>query len=199
MTIDSRLTGALYRIDCPDATTLGEYYLGQFDRGQRQAIETHLALCPHCTAEIAQLATFMTDVAADVDYSLTDRVRLVIGQVLAGAGGTTGSGLQPAFAVRGDEQPPILVDAGEAQIMLEIGTDDTRSSLRAVVGLIMGAESEMLTAVIWPVGGDAAAPAASAPVDPAGNFLLSGLAPGAYELVLQGNTVEYRVPGLVIE
>ncbi len=199
MTIESRLTGALYRTDCPDATTLGEYYLGQSDRSQRQAIEAHLALCPHCTAEMAQLATFMTDVAADVDYSLTDRVKLVIGQVIAGAGGTAGSGLQPAFAVRGEEQPPILVDAGEAQIMLEIETDDTRSSLRAVVGLIMGAESDALTAAIWPVAGDATEPLVAAVVDEAGNFLLAGLSPGAYDLVLQGETVEYRVPGLVIE
>lgn len=199
MTTETTFTSALYRIDCPDATVLGEYYLGQLDKNERVAVQTHLELCPHCTAEVGQLAAFMTDVAADVDYSLTDRVKLVIGQVISGSAGVAQGGLQPAFAVRGDEQPPILVDAGEAQIMLEIEKANPHRSLRSVIGLIMGGESEGLTATIRPVGVEPTEPQVTAVVDEAGNFILSGLVPGAYDLVLQSETVEYRVPGLVIE
>src|SRR5690554_8125320 len=53
-----RLTGRLYRIDCPQPITLAEAKLGTLSDSERLVIEQHVRNCPHCTREIAELETF---------------------------------------------------------------------------------------------------------------------------------------------
>lgn len=198
MTSETRLTAGLYRMDCPDTTTLGEYYLGLVDKTEKSVIKAHVAICPHCTAELANLATFMTNMAAEVDYSLTDRAKVFIGGLISGGSGLGAPAWQPAFAVRGEEQPPLMYEAGDAQIMLEIQTDDQRSALRSITGLIIDPTDEQLAAVVWPVGAEREDPVASADVDPAGNFHITRLEPGAYDLIIHSAEIEYHLPGVVI-
>jgi anti-sigma factor RsiW len=60
--IDQRaLRAALYRAECPDPQTLGEYHLGLLAPADRAAIEEHLQVCSLCLADIAKLERFLEE------------------------------------------------------------------------------------------------------------------------------------------
>src|SRR5579872_6398433 len=45
----------LFRVDCPAILVLGELALDMLDPAEALEMRAHLALCPHCTAELATL------------------------------------------------------------------------------------------------------------------------------------------------
>ncbi|HMQ31140.1 MAG TPA: hypothetical protein PKD53_10445 [Chloroflexaceae bacterium] len=53
--LQARLRRRLYRLYCPASETLMDYCQGLLDPYQRAALVQHLALCPHCAAEIGLL------------------------------------------------------------------------------------------------------------------------------------------------
>ncbi len=53
--LQARLRRRLYRLYCPVSETLMDYCQGLLDAHQRAAVVQHLALCPHCSAEVALL------------------------------------------------------------------------------------------------------------------------------------------------
>ena len=53
------LRRSLYRFDCPDAHTLGEYELDVLDADQRLRIATHVVDCEECRAELHTLREFL--------------------------------------------------------------------------------------------------------------------------------------------
>jgi ribosomal protein L37E len=57
------LRALLYRVDCPDAHTLGEYYLGLglLSPADRAVIEEHVRDCSLCLADIAKLERFLEE------------------------------------------------------------------------------------------------------------------------------------------
>lgn len=48
----ARLRRRLYRATCPSSDLLVDYCQGLLDPYQRAAVSHHLALCPHCAAEV---------------------------------------------------------------------------------------------------------------------------------------------------
>lgn len=79
-----------------------------------------MATCPHCARESSYLRSFLQDVAADLEHSLADRVKLWIARLIpAGAGGAPAT---PAFALRGEREEPAtgVYEAGETQLSLEV-------------------------------------------------------------------------------
>jgi hypothetical protein len=194
MDIETRLQAALFRVDCPTPIELGDYHLGLLAGDQAAKVGRHVQGCPHCAAEIAQLQTFLADVGGDLLVSPTERLRVWFGRLLPSPGG--GSGLRPALAVRGDDRPPLSYEVGPAQIMLEVEQDATGEDRRTLVGLIVGAESSSLTAVVCEVDGQPASPLRETPVDDLGGFTLEGVPVGTYDLLLLGSDVEYHIQGL---
>jgi anti-sigma factor RsiW len=57
------LRALLYRADCPDAQTLGEYYLGVglLSPADRAVIEAHLQECSLCAGDLAKLKRFLEE------------------------------------------------------------------------------------------------------------------------------------------
>jgi anti-sigma factor RsiW len=53
--VQSRLRRWLYRLHCPSSDLLVDYCQGLIDPFQRAALAHHIALCPHCSAEVALL------------------------------------------------------------------------------------------------------------------------------------------------
>ncbi|MFV9506415.1 MAG: zf-HC2 domain-containing protein [Oscillochloridaceae bacterium umkhey_bin13] len=51
----AQLRRRLYRATCPSSDLLVDYCQGLLDPYQRAAMIHHLALCPHCTAEVELL------------------------------------------------------------------------------------------------------------------------------------------------
>ena len=61
--LQGRLLAGLYRAVCPTPDELGDYDLGLLPTDQALAVTQHLAECPHCTREIAQLQAFLTELS----------------------------------------------------------------------------------------------------------------------------------------
>lgn len=53
--LQQELLRRLYRLHCPSSDLLVDYCQGLLDPFQRTAVAHHLALCPHCAAELALL------------------------------------------------------------------------------------------------------------------------------------------------
>lgn len=58
-TFETKLSGALYRWDCPTPSALGDYHLGLLSADESQRVLRHVEGCPHCAAELAALRIFL--------------------------------------------------------------------------------------------------------------------------------------------
>ncbi len=193
--IDDSLKAALYRITCPDGATLGNFHLGLLPEATAAAISTHLAICPHCTQEVAQLELFLVETAVSNPTPTTaDRIKIWLAKQLP-TGGQTGEFLgTPAFAVRGGDSGPLMFEAGDAQLSLEVQEDPEHPGRKAILGLVLGIETETVEAQL--IQKEMMVTAVS--LDPIGNFTISNLQQGEYALVLSGPTIEIHVPSLEI-
>lgn len=66
--LQSRLLRRLYRLHCPSSDTLVDYCQGLLDPFQRTSLVHHLAVCPHCSAEVALLERGNTGAAEFVGF-----------------------------------------------------------------------------------------------------------------------------------
>lgn len=194
------LTAKLYRVSCPTSSELGEYQLGRLGAKRSAMISQHLAECPHCARELAQLVTFLGDLSADEQPGLLERavekIRVVVARLVSGPEGAgLSAGLAPALAgIRGDDLEPYIFAAGDAQIAITIADDDARPGQYMLIGLVTGADGGQLQAHLWRDG----ALITSAALDDTGNFAFSGLTPGRYELILSGPDIEIYVQELIV-
>lgn len=203
--LQGRMTAQLYRLDCPAPSELGEYHLGMLPAAEMEAIRRHLEECPHCRREVAQLEGYLANLAPDLAPTLqpgpleqaVERVRVWVARLVSG--GTVGlpGQLAPAYAgpvyagMRGDEwTAPLVYQADEVQVIVEIEADAGRPDRKSVLGLVTGLdEASAFKAHLWQAGQRVT----TEPVDELGNFVLPGLLPGAYELILAGSDLEIHV------
>lgn len=190
--MERELTAALYRLDCPDGTELGEFHLNFLAAPRRRAIAQHLEVCPHCAQELAQLQSFLAELAPDLGQGAYKPLRVwvarLVSQLSAGNGGNS---WQPAFAVRGGDFPPLVYEAGDAQVVVEV-QNDASPGHKLLVGLVLGVEPEGLIADLW--RGEEMIQRVE--VDELGNFILNNIAPGRYELVVRSSELEIHIPSL---
>ena len=191
---EDKLTAILYRFTCPDSAELGEYHFGVVSGERSHQIKQHLSRCPHCRRELAQLKSYLTEVAPDLDHSLADHVKIWIARLVPEGGWSNGSAPMPAFAVRGGENGPLIYQAGDAQLTIDVQDDPEKPGHRSILGLVFGVDVADMQAHLWQEG----EPATTMDVDELGNFIISGLAPGTYELILSGPAVEIHVQTLSI-
>lgn len=200
--LQDRLTAQLYRVVCPSPLELGEYHLGLLPRDQAAAVAWHLAECPHCAREVAQLEDYLTELAPTLEPGLLEqvkeRVKVLVAHLVNGglaAGLLTQPTLAPAYAgIRGGEGEPFLYQADDVQIAAEVQDDAERSDRKVLLGLVIGMEPSGVKAHLW----QADQRVAVVPVDELGNFVIPGLAPGSYELILSGPEVEIHIQDLEI-
>jgi hypothetical protein len=188
---------------------LGEYHLGVLRDTQRQAVEQHLAQCPHCRREVTELEGYLVDLARTPEPSpwaqAADRVRVVVATLIGGAPSRALGAfpLAPALdGVRGGAPTePLVYQADEIQIILEIEPDDDRPDHKTILGLVMGldrspggAKSDFTVQLRQGPG-----QVASTVVDELGNFVFSDVIPGEYELVLTGPGLKIRISHIQAE
>jgi anti-sigma factor RsiW len=124
--LQGRLRQALYRFDCPDPHALGEYALEILDPRQRAQVAAHVIACPHCTAELQTLRTFLA-IEPEPPAGLVERLRRVVATLVApptapayaGLRGSTARGtrrLLLAGLVTRDRGGPETVAGGEATL-----------------------------------------------------------------------------------
>ena len=109
--------------------------------------------------------------------------------------GVTSAIAAPAYAgIRGEGAGPSTYQAGDAQVVLEVESDSEHPDRRVLLGLVLGRQAEGWTVDLWLQGELVAA----TQVDELGNFVLTGLADGRYELVLSDEETEIHIPDLDI-
>lgn len=201
--LQQALTRSLYRATCPTSRELGEYHLGLLPASQAQAVSDHLTICPFCAEERAQLRTFLAEPDPRREPSPLEKaasqVKVTIARLLSGpswAGAFGAPSLAPALAgVRGDEERPLIYEAGEIQIALEIQSDENQPDCRAMLGLITGiAPTENVTAHLWRDNHHFG----SVTVDDLGSFLFEGLPVASYDLILSAPEHEIHLQSMPI-
>jgi hypothetical protein len=199
--LQGHLTARLYRLDCPPAAELGDYHFGLLSADQAAAVASHLALCPHCAAEIAQLEGYLADLAPDLELGLLERaaasVRVLVARAVRGGMGLHVS-VQPAPALaglRGDEGRSLIYEADEVQVVIEFHRDPDQPERITILGLVVGLDDpQQLEAHLW----HADQRVTSVTVEELGNFAISGVSPGSYELILGGPEVEIHIQDLKV-
>ena len=191
--LESYLFLALYRYTCPDSIELGEYQLGMLAGESKRRVEWHLRSCPRCQEEVQQLQTYLDSLAGDLEIPFSSRLKTWVARLLPAD--AFGRGLTPAFGVRGNTGQVIAYQAGEAQLSLFVQEDPTQPDRRSVLGLLIGVPPEEVQVSLFMKGRQLQ----TAPVDDLGNFVLSAIKKGEYELVLRGSTFEIDASPLVIE
>lgn len=192
--LDDSLKAAFYRITCPDSATLGNFHLGLLSDEAAAPIAKHLAICPHCTQEIAQLEAFLGETAVTLQPSTTERIKVWIAKRIPTGGHSRGGVGTPAFAVRGGDTGPLMYEGGEAQLSLEVQDDPEHPGRKSILGLVLGIETEHVTVRLF--GEDGAETAVT--LDPGGNFTFTNLATGPYQLIVSGPDFEIQVSELTI-
>ena len=123
--LEDQMKQILYRLDCPSSTELGEYQLGMLPEGRAAFIRKHLAECPHCSHELEGLETFLKDLQPDLEYSLGERIQVLIAELLPGL--STGGQARPAFGVRGEMEDLRVYQADDVQISIHLERDPRRA------------------------------------------------------------------------
>ena len=161
--METSLSHLLYRFDCPDAHTLGEYALDVLGTEERVSIASHAAGCEECAAELSTLRTFLATDPPLAETTL-DRVRRVIATLLMPSPGLALGTLRGA-----SDTATRQYEAEDVTVSVARGVE--RGSL---IGLVAGG-----------VGRMARLEAHTAEIDDLGNFEFEELSPGTYTLELE--------------
>lgn len=192
--IEEGLRRALYRAFCPDSMELGDYLLGEPSPERKTFIRAHLKECPHCRRELEQMQAFINETRPDLELSLVERVRILVARLVESS---DISGLSPALqSVRGGEGEVLTYESEGMKVILDIQTDPERADLKIIIGVLVGAE-EAGDFRAWLLQRGEQTGAAT--VDEFGNFELSSLLTGEYQLVLSGPGVEIRIEDLAVK
>jgi anti-sigma factor RsiW len=200
--MEAYLGAAFYRRSCPSAGELGEYRLGLLDRKAASAITRHLAECPHCARELAQLSSFLGDLAPQPEPSALERaiegVKVTVARLVSGGKALVsapGPVLGPAYAgVRGGGAEIAIYEADSVQVMVSAASLAGRPGHVELLGLVTGLDPAGVTVHLW----RERALVATVPLDEGANFSVSDLASGSYELVLAGRDREIYVEDLQV-
>ena len=195
--LQGRLTARLYRAVCPTTVELGEYHLGLLPGERAAAVARHLAECPHCARETAQLREYLGALVPHPEPTPLEQVQVLVAQLVRRIEESiqpAPPALAPAYALRGEGAGPLLYQAGDVQISIEVQADAAHPGRRLLLGFAIGIEIADLEACL----AQEEQPVATVPVDELGNLAVPNLAPGTYHLILRGPTIEVHVPELEV-
>jgi hypothetical protein len=194
--IQKNMRRQLYRHNCPSPMKLGEYQLGLLPASQKSVVSQHLRECPVCRREVVQLGEFLEEPTSRPD--IIQSARVFIAKLISG-GGTdqeqAGSSISPAFAgLRGEEDEPFIYQVGNVQIVIDIQDDVEQIGHKTILGLVTGSESKEF---IVQVSQEDQIIATSS-VDEIGNFVITQLMPGDYEIVLEDSEGEIHIQSIQV-
>jgi len=185
------LTRLLYRFDCPDPLTLGEYALDLLGPEQRQQTAAHTLECDACASELQQVRAYL---AAEAPFreDVTGRLRRLVATLLSPASGPRSLA---TAALRGAADSAARVyQADDLTVSLSRGDGPGH-----LIGVIIATSPDQTPAD----GGQArlvsgSQTVASSPIDDLGNFEFEDIPPGVYLLELQLAEALVIVEGLQV-
>lgn len=177
--LERALSRNLYRVDCPAAVELGEYQLDLLAAAERAGVEEHLAVCPHCAEEVAELGRYLRRVASELAFMPAGRVRVIFAA--------------PLLDAQDKDESLLQYRAENARIILALaGTDHGHYRLE---GRVEGGPTSLF-ASLCPKILPRSESILSADIAASGKFSIEAVPQGMYELSLQGQDVEYRINAL---
>ena len=200
--LHKRLTAQLYRFSCPSLTELGEFYLDVVSPARAGTINQHLAECPHCSRELAQLKDYLTELAPTLEPGplerFKERVRVLVARLVNGGldDGLSGrTAFTPAYAgVRGEEEETRHYQAEDVQVVIGVQQDVEQPDRRVILGLVIGTDPSRMEVHLW----RDEQRVATVSVDDLGNFVIPNLTPASYELILSSPELEIHIQDLEI-
>ena len=203
LTVERHLHQALCRFDCPSPDTLRDFYWGHLSAEQQRQLESHLDWCPHCAAELADLAEFVAMERAESSDTLlvkarqaASRARLVVAQLIS-------PGLQPMPVLRGETREVLLFDAGDVALSVNLEQEDTGAY--TLFGQVLSPPMTTypggyvrLTVYEGVEETKETTASAQASLDVNGSFELPSLHPGVYQLVVSLSDRRIVVPTLAL-
>lgn len=191
--IENKLAAQLYRFACPSPEDLGEFHLQMLPPQKAVAIAQHLPACPHCTQELTQLQQYLNELAPEISYSFREQVQIWVAQRLPSFSSPAPGGA-PTLAFRGQTDEPLMYEAGEYQLNIEIQEDPTKPGHKTILGLLIGADELSFQVQLWQDGRHLQ----TAAIDELGNFSFTAVFPGAYDLILNRLTTEIHVQAFTV-
>ena len=168
--MEAELTRALYRFDCPSPHTLGEYELDVLGAEERTRIAAHVMSCDECRDELVTLREFLR-APVRLDEPLVDRARRIVATLFVPQPGLAFGGLRGS-----SDSPARIFEAGDITVSIAAGP-----SHGSLIGLVVGSDASDRAVRLLPRHGE---PTITT-VDEVGNFVVEGLAPGAYALEIE--------------
>lgn len=217
--IDKGLGAAFYRFDCPPFTDLREYFWQNLTTSAQETIANHLELCPLCSAELEQIEEFSTIDDLGIDpveqTSVRDKATDAIGAVYRSFGLTIATLLppqpspglrgpddgtllpsQPSLAFRGQEDgASLLYDANG--ILVSIITEPELDETFKLSGQVL-IEIDAMEARFRLIPELEKIDASSGEIDDLGEFTITNVPKGNYQLVLNLNSQDIMVPDILI-
>jgi len=194
--LQNNLKAKLYRRSCPTPMELGDYHLGLFSRPQALMVAQHIRECPLCRREVAELEEYLQDLAPQPD--LLEPIRALIARLVSETVADEESdhlSFAPAFeGLRGDEDEPFIYQAGNVRVVIEVQDDIEQMGRKILLGLVTGSESNKFTIQVSQEGQNIATDS----VDEIGNFVISHLIPGHYQLIFSSTNTEIQIQSLPV-
>jgi hypothetical protein len=187
--VEIGLKRALFRFDCPDAHTLGEYQLDLLEPEQRQSVAAHVVDCDACSVELQTLRAYLAQPTPIADSPL-EHVRRLVATLLRPAPGLAYGGL------RGASEATTRVFQ-VADITVTVGPGQGPGTL---VGLVLMADTEpeaLDGRAVRLLPTDRAALSSS--MDDLGNFEFADVPSGKYALEIDLPNAQVVVEELRLE
>jgi hypothetical protein len=195
--LQNDLKKRLYRVSCPTPMELGDYHLELLPAPQALIVAQHVRECPLCRREVADLEDFLTESTPQPGF--LGSIKTLIASLVTGPGmeqDYPDLASAPAFGgLRGEGEEPFIYQAGQVRIVIEVQDDVEQMGLKTLLGLVTGLETNEFT--IQVSQGDNVI--ATTSVDEIGNFIISHLSSGHYQLILSGPNMEIRIPSLPVQ
>jgi hypothetical protein len=200
MLFELNMRRLLYRFDCPSPDTLRDYYWVDLPPAQHRAIDRHLAHCPHCTAELHDLISFVGAEAARTNKPVGDqpdfiaRIRVIIARLITPT-------LEPFVltSLRGENNEVLLFEADELALTINVEREE-RGRLTLTGQVLSSARSpiDFTDGTVRLSRFETEPVIVTAALDQNGGFALTDLPPEDYQLAVNLHDYEVVIPRLVL-
>jgi anti-sigma factor RsiW len=195
---ERRWRRTLHRFDCPPPDVLRDFAWGFLPQERRDQVKAHLAQCPLCKTELADLDELVKVEEEDSLESLLDRARRLAKEArLTIARLLSPTALLMVPALRGKTQEVLLFDADGLALSVNLEQEETGTF--TLFGQILSAEESVSPESYARL---TAQRAQFAPVrvslDEHGGFALPNIPAGVYQLVVDVVTQRIVVPDLTL-
>jgi hypothetical protein len=167
---ERELRGSLYRFDCPDPHSLGEYALDLLSPADRTRTAAHAAECDDCRAELQTLRVFLAT-PTSVAEPLLERARRIVATLFVPRPGLAYGGLRGAA-----DASARVFEAADADVTVSVAPGQATGSL---IGLVVSSTTltDHEVRAVPRDGGPI-----MARIDDLGNFSIQGATAGLYAL-----------------